>query len=233
MITPSSNNSRRGSTKISLRYGNNTVNNVNSSTIEELSPELNLILLILNIWIKDLRSLCHRQSSLKTGTEIEAETEEEKEGEEGFGKILIAIIQLLGEKNEKLLRSYSTDLLLALNRSEVEEVGMARDSIFEIYAYVFLPSIYSITYIMMLLLILMLIDWLIDYNVEFRLQVTYGICRHVLDWNEDRKALELLIQDLMRYQAFFQGASVGLPFFLSLHYLTNSYFYRTNKLNHY
>lgn len=136
--TPSVISSRRGSTKISMRYGSNSNNNNNnnSGTIEELSPELNLIISILKIWIKDLRFLSHL-SPLTSSNGTEDKKEEEKlEEERGFGEILIAIVQLLGERNEKLLRNSATDLLLALNRSEVEEVGMARDGVFEIYAYV-------------------------------------------------------------------------------------------------
>lgn len=141
-------------------------NNSKDSLTTELSLESNLLLMIVEIWTRDLRFLT---------SDIENE-------EEGFSKIILNVVKVLlsgGEGNESLSKRAAIDLLLELNRSEIEEVGRVRDGEFG----------------------------------KLALQVTAGICRLVIEWTEDQLALELLNQDLMRYQAFFQAAPVRLSFF--------------------
>lgn len=78
---------------------------------------------ILDIWRADLQFLTH-------GIRVPSAVEDA----DSLSKIILAVVGLLGEPSHASVRAAASRTLLALNQSDDNDVGGARDDVFEVSA---------------------------------------------------------------------------------------------------
>lgn len=108
-----SSTARRGSTKTSIRF----------SSAGEHSDRNQLLRSILDVWRADLRFLTH-------GVRAPSMTEDA----DNLSRVILAVVGLLDEPNHASVRSAASRTLLALDQSDENDVGGARDGVFEVSA---------------------------------------------------------------------------------------------------